>query len=284
MPIHLPARISWGILNGARKAVSWLYGRAAQLIALPVYRRSHGRWVRRNRLGTDWRQLGSYLEYSLHIGQLTDPLPRQSRIAVRALPGVTVERASFVFEATGHAQRYQEPVTLYNLDETPVTWTMSQVPHDEPIVFPSGGISFRIDNSRFINIEVTVPGRGVIRERDTQRSYYTHTWFLNSEWKRFDDVVFNLDAIKCCKQNIAIYWRFGFFSPMVYSSRAPRFSSYQLMFFATRPLANLMATKWAVSAQFWIAALTFYRFTEEGELAPRFAKRADIAVGKAEPD
>ena len=276
MAVHIPVRMVLGALNAARKAALWLYGRAVRAFVLPLYRRSHARWVRRTRLGSEWRSLGNHLEYSIWVGQLTDPEPRHSRIAVRALPGVQVECASFVFEAASESQRFQEPITLHDVDRTPITWTMRNIPHDEPIVFPNGNIGFRWDSSRFTNIEIRVAGAAAVREPNSFRSTYTHTWFLNSEWINLDGVFHNLDAVKLCKENIAVYWRFGFCTPKVFSAgRVDRVTTQDVVTLMTRPVARLMSSRLAVAIQFWVAALTIYRFSDDGELVLRLSSRAE---------
>ena len=274
MTLHIPLTAAWSAFKAAKATVTWLCNKVTEQIALPVYRRSHALWVDRNRLGAHWRPLGSYLEYSIYVGKLTDPEPRHTHIAVRAREGVKVERASFVFEAASGFQRYQEPITLHNLDQRPIKWTTNNVPPDELVHASDQGIIFRWDTYRFTNIELAMLDRGGIKELDSLTSHLTHTWLLNSEWIRVSDVFLNLDAIKHCREDLAIYWRFGFCRPTMYhpGPRRRGLTIFDISVFLSRPLKAVMSSDLAVKVQFWLAALTFWRFSEEGKLVPRFAK------------
>jgi len=263
----------WSAFKMAKAILAWVGSKVAEKILLPLYCRSHVIWVNQNRLGAHWWPLGAHLEYSIYIGKLTDPEPRHTHIAVRAREGVKVVRASFVFEAASGLQRYQEPIVLHDLDCTPIKWTTKNVPHDELVHVSDRGTFFKWDTYRFTNVELTMLDGALIEERDSLTSRLTHTWLLNSEWIRVDDVFLNLDAIKRCREDIAIYWRFGFYRPTHYypGPRKSGLSTFDLCTFLLRPLRAVLSSDLAVKLQFWLAALTFWRFSEEGKLVPRFS-------------
>ena len=276
MPLHLSTlKAVWGTFKTVKAAGSWVLGQATTRIALPIYRRSHALWVSHHRLGAHWRSLGAHLEYSIYIGQLTDPKPRHTVLAVRAREGVKVDRASFVLEASSAWQRYQEPIDLHNLDRTPITWTTTKIPPDELVHASEEGIAFRWEEYRFTNIQLSISGRDAVREPDSIAATLTHTWLLNSEWKRVDEFFLNLDAIKRCRQDISIYWRFVFCRPIVFHGGPRRrgLTRFDVLRFVAQPLKAVMSTELAATVQFWVAAGTFYRFSDEGKLVPRFAFR-----------
>jgi len=264
----------WSALKFVYSVIKFFVNKLIQKFLFPVYYRSHGVWVHRNRIGAHWKPLGTHLEYSIYIGKLTDPEPRHTYIAIRAKERSIITRASFVFEAASAFQRYQEPIILHDLDRIPIKWTMRNIPNDRVFHSPDQGIIFQLNSYRFTNIELTMPNGIVIKECNSLKSTLTHTWFLNSEWIRVDGRYLNLDAIKFCRDDIAIYWRFGFCRAKYYYPGLcrSRLTIIVICNFLSRPLSAVMSSDLAVKFQFWLAALTFWHFSEEGKLVPRFSK------------
>jgi hypothetical protein len=285
MHIHISARAALRAWVVVKSAVLWIKKHVEDRLLLPLYQQSHAVWLKRNSLGSYWRPLGEFLEYSLCLGQATDPVPHESYIAVRAKAGHQVERVSFVFETASRVERFQEAITLYDVDQTQITRRMSNIPHDQVFRSLDGDIFFRWDTSRFTNIELIVAGHGLVKVPDFRQGNAFHSWFWNSDWVVVKGMFLNVDAIKYCKQDIGGYWRWIFCMPKVYTAgRTKGVTTQDLITLSTRPIAALMSSNFMVSLQFWVGASTLYWFTDEGKLEPRWVKRSinEVRAGRSD--
>lgn len=66
-------------LNIIVKAASWVWQRITRVLLYNTYVGSHRKWNSRHQLGSRWKPLGDYLEYSLRLAQPTDHKPQVSK-------------------------------------------------------------------------------------------------------------------------------------------------------------------------------------------------------------
>lgn len=108
-------------------AARWAGGLVTRKLFLSTYHRSHELWAQRHRLGAHCKSYYGHLEHSLYLAQLTDPEPRTSMIAIRAT-GEDIARPSLIFEAESDVVRFQEQVTMVNVNQKAIVWTMTSIP------------------------------------------------------------------------------------------------------------------------------------------------------------
>lgn len=256
-------------------AIRRLASIVTKCLFLPTYRRSHAIWVDHHRLGTHWTKCGEHLEYSLYLAHATDPEPKISKIAIRAT-GQDLHRVSMVFEAESDVARYQEPIVLHNVDPKAIVWTLTNIAYQNlSQVNEKAGIRFSLDEYRFRNVQVTLDDGTEDRAFDTMQTSLTHTWHWNSDWNYRWGRYWNLDAAKWAKQQMALYWRFGFGMPQAPeygpSGTSASFNLTQLWVAATRPLSRVMATNMLLTLQFWLAIWSgMFILNNESELQWRW--------------
>lgn len=260
-------------------AARWAGGLVTKKLFLSTYHRSHELWAERHRLGSRWESCGEHLEYSLYLAQLTDPEPRTSKIAIRTT-GEDVARLSLIFEAESDVARFQEQVTMVNLNQKAIVWTMTNIPYQRFVEFHDrAGPRFSWDACRMRDVRIKLQTGKDVASFDTMTSHLTHTWFLNSEWKFKWNRFWNLDALQWAKHRLAQYWRFGFGMPAVRiygpsSSSANTITFRQMLAVVTRPIAWLMAKESAIVIQFWFALWSgLYVLNDESQLQWRWSRR-----------
>ena len=262
-------------------AARWVGSLVTKKLFLSAYRRSHELWAKRHRLGARWESCGEHLEYSLYLAQFTDPEPRTSKIAIRTT-GEDVTHLSLIFEAESDVARYQEQVTMVNVNKKAIVWTMSNIPHQRFVEFHDrAGPRFSWDACKMRDVRINLAsGRDVV-PFDTMTSHLTHTWFLNSEWKFKWSLFWNLDALRWAKQRLAQYWRFGFGMPAVRTygpsaSSAKTITLGRMLAVVTRPVAWLMSTECATTIQLWLALWSgLCVLNDESQLQWRWSRQAE---------
>lgn len=232
------------------KAIAWLWSQLTKLLLFNTYVRSQEIWARRNRLGARWQPLGNYLEYSLRLALLTDIEPRTSRVALRATSR-KISSLEVYFEATGSGIRYQEKISLCDLNSRPIIWNLVNIPCQRLIDISESGAAFSIDSVQFLHCHVELDDGEVIPRHNSLMAHMTHSWLMNDEWAFRWGVWWNCNSIKWAKRRIEEYWRWGVGSPAfrIYSSnhREPIWIS------GLRGIGWVMGRSWLVTLQFWMA-------------------------------
>lgn len=247
MPVSLPLGIIF-------KPVGWLFNWLMKRLLLPTYRRSHALWARRHRLGAYWGSLGEHVEYSVDLARPTDSDPKASRIAFRSR-GAKVDQLKLVFEASGGTIRYQEQISVHDLDERPVVWTLVNIPCQELIEASEQRIRFSIETFQIRRCEMQLENGELIQLFDSVTSTLSHNWLLSDEavyrWNQW----WNTNSIKWAKFSIQEYWRFGFGRPEVVICSPTSNQSYRepLWRSGARAIGWVMSRDWVVTVQFWAA-------------------------------
>lgn len=239
------------------KPIAWLCEKLSDWLlkrmVLPTYRLSHERWARHHRLGAHWEPLGEHIEFSVDLERPTDSAPKASRIAFR---GKTTEvtKLKIVFEAWGGSVRYPENITVYDIDERPIIWTLANIPCQDIVVLDDGRVQFSIEQFQLRRCELLLKGGTHIKLPDSMIATLGHNWFLSDEWVFRWGLHWNVNSIKWAKISIQEYWRFGFGRPkvIVYSPFSNK--SYREPFWriGLRPIGWVMSLSWVVTAQFWL--------------------------------
>ena len=242
--------IPWGL---AGIVVGWAWRRIEKVLFYKTYLVSHRRWSNQYGLGAYWELLGEDLEYTLRIAQSTDPLPQVSKIAFRARKHV-VKCFKGVFEAKGMDVRYQESITIFDVDATPIIYSLVNLPMCEPIDVNQHAIRFSLDTVRFRLCSVEFEDGRLERISDPLTQTLTQTWAQNSQWKENWGSYWNLDAIHFAKQELGIFWRwFGTYSYIGRYSPGGQLSGSAPWW---RPMAKIvgwvMSLPWLVTVQFWL--------------------------------
>jgi len=236
------------------KAASWIWQRVTRLLLYKTYVGSHRKWSSRHQLGSRWEPLGDYLEYSLRLAQPTDHKPYVSKLALRST-GQRLSNVDFYFEARGAGVRYQDKVSVCDVDRTPMIWNLINVP---ALDFAGGlreEIAFSVEEIELRQCVIRLSSGEAIPPCSTMRSYLTHSWLLSDEWMYQWGQWWNCNAIKFAKGEIAIYWRLCYglprnrvYSPYAIGSR--RKPVIQKLF---RGIGWIMALPPLVTTQFWFA-------------------------------
>jgi hypothetical protein len=262
------------------KLFSWVKNPFTKLLFLRTYSYSHSRWLNRHRLGAYWSKCGSEIEYSVHLVSELDPEPRISKIAFRALDK-KIKKVSMVFEAFSSAIRYQQPISLTEVSDIPIVWNLSNIPYQEVFTLEnSSGLAFSWHSFSFKNVTVSLADGTELRAFDSLHHSVTYDWFLNSQWERRWGQVWNLNAIKFAKGELALYWRFGF------CQRFPKeFVPYPATqtFSITRATRQLFASSisWIMtrdimlSIQYWLAVWSgLFLFDQHSRLVWRWSLKS----------
>lgn len=259
--------------------VRWAASLITKKLFLRTYHRSHEIWIKRRRLGAHWKKCGEHLEYSLYLAQLTDPEPRASKVAIRST-GEDINHLSLIFEADSDVARFQEQVTMVNVNKKAIVWALTNVPYQQLVEF-NDSVSFSWDAYRMRNIRITLQSGKELTPFDTMTTHLTHTWCLNSEWKFKWNQFWNLDALQLAKHELALYWRFSFGRPAVqiygpFPSETP-ITVPHVLNVITRPISWLMAREAAITIQFWFALWSgLYVLNDKSELQWRWSRHKDV--------
>jgi hypothetical protein len=266
-------------------AARWVSGLVTKKLFMSTYHRSHELWAKRQRLGSHWKSCGDHLEYSLYLAQLTDPEPRISKIAIRTTGG-DIARLALTFEAESDVARFQEQVTMVNVNRKAIVWTMTNIPYQRFVeLHEHVGPRFSWDAYRMRDVRIKLQSGEDVAPFDTMTSHLTHTWFLNSEWELKWHRFWNLDAVQWAKHRIAQYWRFRFGMPAVRiygpsDSSANTITRRQVLVVITRPIAWLMMNKHTIAIQFWFALWSgLCMLNDESQLQWRWNWRKETLVG-----
>lgn len=181
-----------------------------KLLFLGAYAKSHHRWAGRHRLGASWHSLGDCLEYSLYLALEVDPDPKIPKIAIRAKDCV-IDDLALIFEAQSGASNFQEHIKAVNVGSTPIIFSMGNIPHQKMWV-ANGGIHFSWDSYQLRCSHISLGGGRTAPRTFSGIKNLTQTWLLNSTWRYRWGRYWNLDAITYAKQELMLYWRFGFCS------------------------------------------------------------------------
>lgn len=269
MPISVP-------VGPIVKAVLWAQSWVTKKLFLKTYRFSHAVWTGQHRLGAHWQRCGAYLEYSLFLANAADREPRVSQIAFRAVDE-PVKFLSLVLEAESSKARYQERISGINIDSKPITWRISNVPHQEFLGFSAqGDPQFSLDTLKIHVCELKLLNGRDVAPFSALTSCLTHSWFLNSTWKYRWNQSWNLDAVFEAKRCLRMYWKFRFGQPAVrcYGPATTEGKSvWQLLAIGLSPIAWLMSRDCLISLQFWGAIWSgLYVITDKESLHWRWAK------------
>lgn len=241
-------------LNLIVKAASWVWQRVTRVLLYKTYVGSHRKWSSRHQLGSRWEPLGDYLEYSLRLAQPTDHEPHVSKLALRST-GQRLSNVDLYFEARGAGVRYQDRISVCDVDRIPMIWNLINVPVLEFVGGPQGEISFSVEEVELRQCVVKLSSGEVLPPCNTMRSYLSQSWLVSDEWVYQWGHWWNCNAIKFAKGEIAIYWRlcFGFPKNRVYSPYAtgPRRKPVIQPFL--RGIGWIMALPPLVTVQFWFA-------------------------------
>lgn len=263
MPLTFP-------LNFAIKALSWIYGKITSLMFKETWQRSHIVSANRRRLGSHWRKFAQGVEYSIYLAQYTDPEPRISKIAFRT-ENKEIAHLSLIFEAESNAARFQETISICDLNQKPIVWTLNNIPFQNiPELHQLSWPRFSWDSYRIKSIKSTLTDGRIISSPDTLPSNLTHSWFLNSTWEYRWNRHWNLDAIQSAKTELGLYWKLSFGMPSirVYSPNGFEATLMErITIVTTRPIAWVMGTKSAIALQFWLSLwLKISYLSDEGRL------------------
>ena len=241
-------------LNAVVKVIRWAWQRVTKIWLYGTYVESHRKWNLRHRLGSRWQPLGEHLEYSLRLAQLTDDKPHVSRLALRST-GQTLTSVDLYFEARGAGVRYQDKISLCDVDRTPIICSLMNVPVLEFIGAPGERLAFSVEEVDLRQCVVMLTTGEELPPCDSIRSYLTQSWIMSDEWVYQWGEWWNCNAIKFAKGEIAIYWRFCFGLPTnrAYSSfsrGAHRRSMWQSF---CSSIGWVLSLRPLIAAQFWLA-------------------------------
>ncbi|MCQ2995380.1 hypothetical protein NLO95_14780 [Pseudomonas syringae] len=269
-------------INFILKAVRWTWARITKLMLHKTYLQSHRKWNARHRLGARWQKLGEHLEYSIRLAQPTDPEPQTSRFAIRSTGG-RLETVDLYFEASGAGLRYQEKISAYDVDRSPMIWNLNNIPVQRFLGGLDEGIHFSVEEYQLLNCVVKLSSNQLSSPINSVRAYLTHNWIMNDDWKRRWDGWWNYNAIKFAKGELAMYWRLGLGMPSVriYSPYARKSSRSSFIRPILRAFCSFMALPPLVTAQFWIAIWSgLYVMGDDDRLRFRWRGGSENAVNE----
>lgn len=236
------------------KAASWVWQRVTRVLLHKTYVGSHRKWNSRHRLGSRWQPLGDYLEYSLRLAQPTDYKPHVSKLALRST-GQRLSNVDFYFEARGAGIRYQDKISVCDVDRTPMIWNLTNVPVLEFLGDAREEIAFSVEEVELRQCVVRLSSGEALPPCNTMRSYLSQNWLLNDKWMYRWGHWWNCNSIKFAKGEIANYWRLCFGLPRnrVYSPYATGRRRKPVLQTLLRGIGQFMALSPLVTAQFWLA-------------------------------
>ena len=240
--------------NLVMKAASWIWQRVTRVLLYKTYVESHKKWNSRHRLGARWKQLGDHLEYSVRIAQPTDHKPHVSQLALRST-GQRLSKVDLYFEARGAGVRYQDKVSVCDVDQTPMVWNLMNVPVLKFLETSGEGIAFSVEEIQLRHCVVRLANGDVLPPHESLRASLTQSWLISDEWARQWGHWWNCNAIKFAKGELSLYWRFCFGLPRnrVYSPHASGPFCKPFVQSLIRSVGRLMALPPLVTAQFWMA-------------------------------
>ncbi|WP_208630878.1 hypothetical protein [Ralstonia insidiosa] len=240
-------------LGPIRSVVLWLYNRITKFLLHSTYQRSHELWAERHSLGSHWDTLCDAIEYSICFAQPTDPEPRISRIAFRALER-KAERLELMLEVFGGGIRYQEEIRLRDVDSSPIVRTLASVPYLDIVKLSEHGVFFTVESFKFRDCIVHYTDGQAQTRQNSLKVSLMQNWALNDTWVHRWGRWWNCNEIKYAKDNIAEYWRF-------WGGIPPQRSSL---------IGRAMGARWMVTIQFWLAIWSrLYFLSDEGLLESR---------------
>jgi hypothetical protein len=265
MTLHVP-------IGAVSRVLGWLFNWLTKGLMLATYQWSHARWDNRHRLGARWSPLGDHAEYSVRLAQFTDPASQSSRIKFRAR-NAEVSKLNLVFEAFGCEGRYQQQISVEDLDQRSIIKVLSDVPRADLIEASDRGIFFSVDSYRLRNINVQLRDGQSISLPDSLTASLMHNWLLNDAWAFRWKQRWNCNAIRYAKQGIREFWRFRFGRPRVriFSPDRTGTKRQPLSRSLMTGLGWVMGCNWLVTVQFWLAIWShLYILTDKERLEWRW--------------
>ena len=251
LEFHLDLPIPFNLVV---KAASWVWQRVTRVLLYKTYVRSHRKWNSRHQLGSRWEPSGDYLEYSLRLAQPTDHKPHVSKLALRST-GQRLSNVDLYFEARGAGVRYQDKISICDVDRTPMVWNLINVPVLDFVGGLREEIAFSVEEVELRQCVVRLSSGEVLPPCNTMRSYLSQSWILSDEWMYQWGHWWNCNAIKFAKGEIAMYWSLCFGLPRnrVYSPYATGSRRKPVIQTLLRGIGRIMALPPLVTAQFWLA-------------------------------
>ncbi|MCF5747817.1 hypothetical protein [Pseudomonas tremae] len=161
----------------------------------------------------------------------------------------------FYFEASGAGIRYQERISVCDVNQTPIIWTLTNVPVLKFIGGEPDGIAFSVEKVQLRQCIVRVSNGEVLPPCNSMRSDLTQSWLMSDNWAYQWGHWWNCNAIKFAKGELAMYWRWWFGHPRdtVYTPLTRRRRNKPILTSLLRSLGGLMALPPIVTVQFWLA-------------------------------
>lgn len=236
------------------KAATWVWQRVTKVLLYKTYIGSHRKWNSCHQLGSWWEPLGNYLEYSLRLAQPTDNKPHVSKLALRST-GQRLSNVDLYFEARGAGIRYQDKISVCDVDRTPMVWNLINVPVLDFVGGLREEIAFSVEEVELRQCVVRLSSGETLPPCNTMRSSLSQSWILSDEWRYQWGHWWNCNAIKFAKQEISIYWRFCFGLPRnrVYSPYATGPRRKPIIQTLLQGIGRIMALPPFATAQFWLA-------------------------------
>lgn len=261
------------------KAVKWIWQRVTKVLLYKTYFASHQKWAARHRLGAQWHHLGAHLEYSVRLAQPTDSEPQISRLALRSTGG-SLAKVDLYFEALGAGIRYQEKISVCDVDHRPIVCSLKSIPVQEFVGGQDSGIAFSVEHVQLRQCVVQRSSGEVLPARDSVIFTMSHSWIMHDEWAHGWGRWWNCNAIKFAKGELALYWRFAFGLPQ-YRVYSP-YAAYSRHKFSLRPILQgfgwIMAQPLLASVQFWLAIWSgLYVMDKDDRLCSRWSANKAVS-------
>ncbi|UJR55061.1 hypothetical protein [Dickeya zeae] len=243
--------ISISMVGGFLKFVKPLWNIITKLFLFRTYQLSHDLWLKDHLLGTHWYVLYENIEYSLYLSTSTDNFSGGSKIAFRA-KGTDISAFRLIFEAEGCGIRFQQEISLKEINETPIVVHLTNIPIIHVISTNDGSIMFTIDKYSFKDCLVLNKENISPKPFNTHNYHLVNGWALNDEWTYRWDTWWNCNAIKLAKRNIKDYWFFRYGGLKYYdciydqNSKLP----YRII---RKILSKILTNSFSINIQFWLA-------------------------------
>lgn len=118
-------------------------------------------------------------------------------------------RFDCIFQAEGAGLRYQDAITVHDLDRSPVVFPLTRIPSQNFLSHLKGDIRFTLESYQFRKCSLALKG-GQVPEFDSLTWHLGHNWLMNDTWNRRWGSFWNCNSITCAKREIEIYWKWGF--------------------------------------------------------------------------
>lgn len=243
--------ISISLVGGFLKLVRPLWNIITRLFLLRTYQFSHDLWLKDHLLGTHWYSLDEHIEYSLYLSTSTDNFSGGSKIAFRTKES-NISAFRLIFEAEGCGIRFQQEISLDDINKTPIVVHLTNIPQINVISTNDGGIMFTIEKYSFKNCLV------MNKENISPKPFNTHTyhlfngWALNDEWIYRWDTWWNCNAIKLAKRSIRDYWFFRYGGLKYYDCIYDQNSKLPYTIIR-KILSKMLTNSISIDIQFWLA-------------------------------